>query len=117
MAELRIPSRGIAMLVSIKQGLLADNDLCMKVCRLGKLAMANYMDELIKTICMLETQYHDYKCTFLITKGTLDEIDNLMNGYTPDMLSDERLDEIKKLVNKWAEEDEQGDIQDGKENH
>lgn len=93
------------MLVNIKQALLADNDLCNKVCKLGKLAMASYMDDLIKKVCRLETLYHDYYCTFKINKETLDEIDFLMNGYTPDVLSDERLAELKALVNKWLAED------------
>ena len=42
MTECRIPERSISMLVGIKQALLADNELCNKVCKLGKLAMANY---------------------------------------------------------------------------
>ncbi len=72
------------MLVKIKQALLADNDLCNMVCGLGKLAMANYMDDLINNVCRIETLYHDYYCTYKITKDTLDEIDRLMDGYTPD---------------------------------
>ena len=106
MTECRIPARSISMLVGIKQALLADNELCNKVCKLGKLAMANYMDDLIEKVCRLETLYNDYYCTFKIIKSTLDEIDKLMDGYTPDVLSEERLAELQALIHKWQKQDE-----------
>ena len=36
MTECSIPARSISMLVGIKQALLADNELCNKVCKLRK---------------------------------------------------------------------------------
>lgn len=112
MGEFKVPARSVSMLVKIKQALLADNDLCNRVCGLGKLAMANYMDDLINNACRIETLYHDYYCTYKITKETLDEIDRLMDGYTPDVLSDDRLNEMKALISKWKAQDEDGGADD-----
>lgn len=109
MAECLIPARSIQMLVTIKQSLLSDNDLCMKVTKFGKLAMANNMDDLIGNVCRLETLYHDYCCTYKLTKSTLDEIDKLMDGYTPDELSQDRLAELQALIHKWQKQDEEAD--------
>lgn len=109
MMENKIPARAIAMLVAMKQSLLSDNDLCLKVCNLGKLAMASYTDDLIGKACKLETLYYDYYCNYKITKGLLDEIVYLMEGYTPDALTNERLEELKALIHKWREQDNKED--------
>lgn len=108
MGEFKVPARSVSMLVKIKQALITDNNLCNTVCGLGKLAMANYMDELINNVCRIETLYHDYYCTYEIMKETLDEIECLMDGYTPDVLSDDRLNEMKALISKWKAQDEDG---------
>lgn len=112
MGDFKVPARSVSMLVKIKQALLADNDLCNMVCGLGKLAMANYMDDLINNVCRIETLYHDYYCTYKITKQTSDEIDRLMDGYTPDSLSDDRLNELQAIISKWKAQDEDGGAED-----
>lgn len=108
MTEIKIPARSISVLVEIKQKLLADNDLSLKISGCGKLAVANYIDELIANVTKLETLYHDYKTNYNIEKEYFNAYHRLLR-YLPEDIDDDRKTELKTLVDKWLAEDERED--------
>lgn len=108
MSERYIPARAISVLLQMKQAMLADNALAIKVSGCGKIAVANYIDDLIAKATKLETLYHDYRESFNREYETVKEYLNLL-GYTPDQLNDEEKAELRALVEKWRKKDEEAD--------
>lgn len=104
------------MLVEIKQRCLADNNLSLKISGCGKLAVANYIDELIGTVVKLETLYHDYKTSYYLASETRNDYYKLLH-YFPDNISDERRAELKTLVNKWLAQDAEEEHEDEAHDH
>lgn len=104
--DIRIPARSISLLVTMKQRLMDDNDLCSRVTDCGKFAAAHYIDELIQNALEIERRYHEIKAQYLITKEENNGFDELLDGYTADILSDEEKAEIHSLVKKWKAKDE-----------
>lgn len=102
--EVKIPARSISVLVEIKQKLLEDNDLSIKISGCGMLSVANYIDELIANATKLETLYRDYKTQYHLLFGLRNDYYELLH-YFPENISDERKAELKVLVDKWLAED------------
>lgn len=101
----RIPPRAISLLVTIKQNLMADNDLSFKVAECGKYAAAGYIDNLITNALALERRFHSIEEQYLCTKRENDEYTELLCGYSADMLTDEEKEEVHAIVRKWEETD------------
>lgn len=99
--------RWIHLLLTIKHACMEDNDISMKVCGCGKMAAARYIDELIACAVKLETACEDY---FEASDRNADENTayyELLEGYTPDMLNDAQIADVKALVKKWDETSEE----------
>lgn len=109
--EVKITARSISLLVEIKQNLLADNDLSLKISGCGKLAVARYIDKLIANVTEMETLYHDYKESCKINRDYVNEYHKLLR-YFPEKIDGDRKVELKALVDKWLAEDE-GEDEDG----
>lgn len=99
--------RWIQMLLAIKQACMEDNDLSNKVCGCGRMAVAHYMDELIACVVKLETACEEYFSAMEIEKNENLEYFELLGGYTPDILDDAQIDEVKAIVKKWHEADKE----------
>ena len=97
----RIPPRAISLLVTIKQNLMADNDLSFKVAECGKYAAAGYIDDLIANALALERRFHSIEDQYLCTKMENDEYTELLCGYSADILTDDEKEEVHALVRKW----------------
>lgn len=97
----RIPARSISLLVTIKQNLMDDNDLCMKVTNCGKYAAAGYIDELIINALAIERLFHSITDQHIAVKKENEEYNDLLYGYTADILDDEQKAEVRALVEKW----------------
>ena len=101
----RILPRAISLLVTIKQNLMADNDLSFKVAECGKYAAAKYIDDLIANALELERRFHEIEEQYLYTKRENAEYAELLCGYSADILTDDEKEEVHALVRKWKEAD------------
>lgn len=101
----RIPPRAISLLVTIKQNLMDDNDLSLKVAECGKYAAAKYIDDLIANALELERRFHEIEEQYLYTKRENAEYAELLCGYSADILTDDVKEEVHALVRKWEEAD------------
>ena len=99
----RIPQRAISLLVTIKQNLMDDNDLSLKVAECGKYAAARYIDDLITNALELERRCHDIEDRYLDTKEENEKFMEILCGFTPDILTDDVKEEVHALVRKWEE--------------
>lgn len=107
MSDRYIPARSISMLVTIKQQLMADNAMCLKVSGCGKIGMASCIDNLIHKACVLETLYNDYRTSYTLEKEENDAYRDLLGDFTADMLTDDEKAELHALVEKWRQKDEE----------
>ena len=103
----KLNPRWIQLLLKIKQACMEDNDLSMKVTGCGKLAAARYIDELIACAVKLETACEDYFEAMERNENECQAYYELLGGYEPDMLTDAQIAEVKALVKKWKESDEE----------
>ena len=103
----KLNPRWIHLLITIKQACMEDNELSMKVTGCGKLAAARYIDDLIACAVKLETACEDYFEAMERNKNECQEYYELIEGFTPDMLSDAQIAEVKAIVKKWKEADEE----------
>ena len=101
----RITPRAISLLVAIRQNLMADNDLSHKVAECGKYAAAKYIDDLIANALALERRFHSIEDQYLYTKRENDEYNELLCGYSADILTDDEKEEVHALVRKWKGSD------------
>lgn len=101
----RIPPRAISLLVTIRQNLMADNDLSLKVAECGKYAAAKYIDDLIANALALERRFHSIEEQYLCTKMENAEYTELLCGYSADILTDDEKEEVHALVRKWEGSD------------
>lgn len=97
----KLNPRWINLLLMIKQACMDDNDLSMKVCGCGKFAVAHYMDKMIACVMELETACEEYFGAMERNKNECQEYYELLEGFTPDMLSDAQIAEVKAIVKKW----------------
>ena len=105
----RIPPRAISLLVTIKQNLMDDNDLSLKVAECGKYAAAKYIDDLIANALELERRFHEIEEQYLYTKRENAEYAELLCGYGPDMMDDEVKEKIRAIVKEWEKEEVESD--------
>ncbi|MGN1369959.1 MAG: hypothetical protein ACI4WX_13900 [Aristaeellaceae bacterium] len=103
--------RWIHLLLTIKHACMEDNDLSEKVCRCGKFAVAHYMDELIACAVKLETACEEYFAAMEREEEENQAFYDLFEGYTPDIMTDEHIAELKAMVKKWNGEHEDGDTE------
>ena len=96
------------MLLKIKQACMEDNDLSAKVCGSGKFVVARYMDDMIACVMELETACEEYFDAMELNKNECQAYYDLLEGFTPDMLNDEQIADVKALVKKWDKADEDG---------
>ena len=105
----RIPPRAISLLVTIKQNLMADNDLSIKVAECGKYVAARYIDDLIANALALERVFIDFEDRYLYEKEENEEYAELLCGYVPDMMDDEVKEKIRAIVKEWEKEEVESD--------
>lgn len=106
----RIPPRAISLLVTIKQNLMDDNDLSIKVAECGKYAAVKYIDDLIANALELERRFHSIEEQYLYTKMENDEYAKLLCGYSADMLTDDVKEKIRSIVKEWEKEEAESDF-------
>lgn len=105
----RIPPRAISLLVTIKQNLMADNDLSLKVAECGKYVAAKYIDDLIANALELERRLWNIEDQFLYTIRENDEYAKLFCGYSADTLTDDVKEKIRAIVKEWEKEKAESD--------
>lgn len=105
----RIPPRSISLLVTIKQNLMDDNDLSLKVAECGKYAAARYIDDLIENALALERRLHEIEEQYLYTKRENAEYAELLCGYSADTLTDDVKEKIRAIVKEWEKEEADSD--------
>ncbi len=98
--------RIVGLLIDIRAALMDDNDLSLKVARMGWIAAVNYLDAAIEKIVKLESLCAMYKRQHADDKEMLDMYRNMLSYYDDNTLSDKRKAELKALVDKWHAEDE-----------
>lgn len=103
----KINPRWIQLLLKIKQVCMEDNDLSLKVFGCGKFAVASYMDEMIACVVKLETACEEYFDAMERNVNKCEAYYELLESFTPDMLNDAQIDEVKALVKKWKQTDEE----------
>lgn len=103
----KINPRWICMLLKIKQACMEDNDLSAKVCGSGKFVVARYMDDMIACVMELETACEEYFDAMERNVNKCEAYYELLESFTPDMLNDAQIAEVKALVKKWKESDEE----------
>lgn len=99
--------RWIHLLLTIKHACMEDNDLSMKVTGCGKSAAARYIDELIACAVKLETACEEYFDAMERNEEENTAYYELLEGYTPDMLTEAERADVKAIVNKWKEADKE----------
>ena len=94
----RIPPRAISLLVTIKQNLMDDDDLSLKVAECGKYVAAKYIDDLIANALELERRFHGIEDRYLDTKEENEKFTEILCGFTPDILTDKEKQEIIRTL-------------------
>ena len=104
-----IGRRAMYALIIIKRSLLENTDLATKVANTGSLVAAHHIDEIMSGIMRLETDLFDCKMTLEAEKEENKGYQELLGGYTPDMLSGEEREKVSELVKEWEKSDEESD--------
>lgn len=99
--------RWIHLLLKIKHACMEDNDLSMKATGCGKLAAARYIDELIACAVKLETACEEYFDAMERNEEENTAYYELLEGYTPDLITEAERADVKAMVNKWKEADKE----------
>ena len=69
------------------------------------------MDELIAFAVKLDTSCEEYFATMEREEEENQAFYDLFEGYTPDIMTDEHIADVKALVKKWNEEHEEVDTE------
>lgn len=104
--DYKIPIHSIRMLMNLKQALLDDNDLSLKVTRCGSIAAAHHFDDLIEAALDLETDYHSLRNEYIAVREENRMYHELLGDRAPDQLLEEEKAQIQALVKGWEESDE-----------
>ena len=107
MDALRIPVRPLTMLLDIKQALMRDNDLSIKVAKCGKQVVADYIDRLVSSVMMLETYCDKYEGYFKIYREECEAYAELLCGLSTDQLTNEEKEQIKAFARTVIKKDEE----------
>ena len=94
-------------MMDIRAALMDNNDLSLKVARRGWIVAVGDLEEAIEQIITLESIYAIYKRQRADDKEMLEMYRNMLGNYDDNTLSDARKAELKVLVDKWQEEDEE----------
>ena len=65
------------------------------------MAAAGYIDELIINALAIERLFHSITDQHIAVKKENEEYNDLLDGYTADILDDEQKAEVRALVEKW----------------
>ena len=96
-------------LMKIRKSLMDDNDLSLNVAGCGWYIAVTKIDEIITGMLEL-TRIQIINTNELNTyKQIAQELSNLLGGYDAEVLTDERKDALKAMVEKWQKEDEKDD--------
>ena len=96
-------------LMKIRKSLMDDNDLSLNVAGCGWYVVVTNIDEIITGMLEL-TRIQIINTNELNTyKQIARELSNLLGGYDAELLTDERKDALKAMVEKWQKEDEKDD--------
>ena len=104
-----ISRRALYTLIIIKRKLMEDNDLATKVSNSGSLVAAHHIDEIVSGIMKMETDLFDCQMTLKAEKEENEGYQELLGGYTADMLSDEEREKVSALVKEFEKSDEESD--------
>lgn len=97
--------RIVGLLMDIRSALMDNNVLSLKVARRGWCVAVRDLEKAIEQIITLESICAEYKGKLADDKELLEMYSNMLGDYD-DTLSDERKAELKAMVDKWQEEDE-----------
>lgn len=96
-------------LMKIRKSLMDDNDLSLNVAGGGWYVVVTNIDEIITGMLEL-TRIQTINTNELNAyKQIARELSNLLGGYDAEVLTDERKDALKAMVEKWKKEDEKDD--------
>lgn len=104
-----IQRRAMYALIIIKRSLLEDNDLAIKVANTGSIVAAHHIDEIMSGIMRMESDLFDCQMTLKAEKEENKGYQELLGGYTADMLSDEEREKVSALVKEFEKSDEESD--------
>ena len=104
-----ISCRAMYTLIIIKRKLMEDNDLASKVSNSSCLTVAHYIDEIMSGIMRMESDLFDCQMTLKAEKEENKDYQELLGGYTADMLSDEEREKVSALVKEFEKSDEESD--------
>lgn len=99
--------RIVGLLMDIRAALMDNNDLSLKVARRGWYVALEGLENAIEQIITLESMCAMYKRQRADDKEMLEMYRNMLGDYDDNTLSDARKAELKVLVDKWQEEDEE----------
>lgn len=98
--------RIVGLLMEIRAALMDNNDLSLMVAQRGWIAAVNGIDRAIEMIVKLESLHAMHERQLADNTELLTMYESMLGGYDDDTLTDERKAELKALVDKWQEEDE-----------
>ena len=94
-------------LLTIKERVLADNDLAMKCSGHGSIGIAQHIDEVIAGVLLLETELQNCRFVLDAYKAESADFHEMLCGYTPEMLNDAEKAELRALIEKWNKASEE----------
>lgn len=98
-----IPTRGISLLVKLRQTCLADDALALEATGCGRYAAANIIDDLIANILKMETGFYGIRDLANAANEENAAYRELLEGWTPEMLNEKETAKLKALVKEWEE--------------
>lgn len=96
-------------LMKIRKSLMDDNDLSLNVAGGGWYVVVTNIDEIITGMLELTRIQIINTNELNAYKQIARELSNLLGGYDAEVLTDERKDALKAMVEKWKKEDEKDD--------
>lgn len=101
-----IKPRAMYALHILKEKLIADNDLALRITNTGSLVIAHHLDEIVSGIMMLETELLNCRINLDILREELNGYRETLGDYTVELLSDEEKAELRALIKRWDEKDD-----------
>ena len=101
--DITIHTRGISLLVKLRQACLVDDALALEATGCGRYAAANIIDDLIGNILKMETAYCGIRDLANAANEENAAYRELLEGWTPEMLNEKETAKLKALVKEWEE--------------
>ena len=96
-------------MMKIRKSLINDNDLSLNVAGCGWYIAVTNIDEIITSMLELTRIQAINTNDLNMYKQIARELTDLLGGYDAEMLTEERKNALKAMVEKWQKEDEKDD--------